>query len=155
LEEAIGTMINQEDNKANELNALTLAYIGDAVIELFVRKHLIYQGYVKPNALHKECIRYVSAKGQAAFLFNLLNEAVLTEEEQGIVRKGRNAKSSTVPKNTDVQTYRYGTAFECLIGYLNLKGQSKRVTELLDQLMSFHSANTSQTMDKGVTNKDQ
>lgn len=132
-------MINQEENKANEVSALTLAYIGDAVIELFVRKRLIFQGYVKPNALHKECIRYVSAKGQAAFLFYLLNEEGLTEEEQGIVRKGRNAKSGTVPKNTDVQTYRYGTAFECLIGYLDLKGQAERVAELLDQLMTFHS----------------
>jgi ribonuclease III family protein len=138
-------MLNNADNKANELNALTLAYIGDAVIELFVRKQLIYQGYVKPNALHKECIRYVSAKGQASFLFNLLNEAGLTEEEQGIVRKGRNAKSGTVPKNTDVQTYRYGTAFECLIGYLDLKGQAARVAELLGQLMAFHSVNVDQT----------
>jgi ribonuclease III family protein len=146
LEEAIRAMINKEENKANEVNALTLAYIGDAVIELFVRKHLIYQGFVKPNALHKECIRYVSAKGQAAFLFNLLDEEGLTEDEQGIVRKGRNAKSSTTPKNTNVLTYRYGTAFECLIGYLDLKGQSERVAELLEQLMAFHSVKPGQTL---------
>lgn len=121
-----------------EINALALAYIGDAVIELHVREHLLKSGYVKPNGLHNEAIRYVSAKGQARFLFNLLEQMELTEEEQGVVRRGRNAKSSTVPKNTDVQTYRYGTAFEALIGYLYLMGRNERLSQLLNQLVAFH-----------------
>ncbi len=122
-----------------EVSSLTLAYIGDAVIELKVREHLIKCGIAKPHDLHKAAIQYVSAKSQAGFLFALIEQAVLTEEEQGVVRRGRNAKSATIPKNTDVQTYRYGTAFEALIGYLYMSDRQERLAEILDQMLQFHS----------------
>ncbi|WP_210367517.1 Mini-ribonuclease 3 [Bacillus sp. REN3] len=114
-----------------QLNSLALAYMGDAVYEQYVRHHLLQSGKVRPNQLHKEATKYVSAKSQARFLHQLLEMDRLTEEEIAVVKRGRNAKSGTVPKNTDVQTYRYSTAFEALIGYLYLAGNVERVEELI------------------------
>ncbi|MGG2972131.1 Mini-ribonuclease 3 [Geobacillus stearothermophilus] len=114
-----------------QLNGLALAYIGDAVYEVYVRRHLLAMGSVRPHELHRRAIRYVSARAQARVILNLLDEGALTEEEQAIVRRGRNAKSGTIPKNTDVQTYRHSTAFEALIGYHFLQDNGRRVDELI------------------------
>ncbi|RAK16723.1 ribonuclease-3 family protein [Anoxybacillus vitaminiphilus] len=114
-----------------QLNSLALAYIGDAVYDLYVRHRLLSQGNVKPNQLHKQATRYVSAKAQANVILQLLEQSMLTEEEQSVVRRGRNAKSATTPKNTDVQTYRYSTAFETLIGYHFLGNNHERMEEII------------------------
>jgi ribonuclease III family protein len=114
-----------------QLNSLALAYIGDAVYDLYVRHRLLSQGNVKPHQLHKQATRYVSAKAQASVILALLQQSMLTEEEQAVVRRGRNAKSATVPKNTDVQTYRYSTAFETLIGYHFLGNNQERMEEII------------------------
>ncbi len=120
---------------ANFLNSLALAYMGDAVFESYVRYHLIQNGQVRPNQLHREATKYVSAKAQAAIAHQMLDEGFLTESEVTILKRGRNAKSGSVPKNTDVQTYRYSTAFEALIGYLHLSGNEARLEEII--LKSF------------------
>ncbi|AUZ36953.1 Mini-ribonuclease 3 [Bacillus paralicheniformis] len=116
---------------AKQLNGLALAYMGDAVLEVYVRHHLLKQGRTRPNDLHRQSRRYVSAKSQASMLFALEEQEFFTEEEQAVLRRGRNAKSGTVPKNTDVQTYRYSTAFEAVIGYLFLENREDRLNELI------------------------
>lgn len=116
-----------------QLNSLALAYMGDAVLEQYVREHLLRSGRVKPNTLHKEATKYVSAKAQANVVRVMLQENFLTEEEEAILRRGRNAKSGTIPKNTDLQTYKYSTGFEAVIGSLYLQGQSERVREIIMQ----------------------
>jgi ribonuclease-3 family protein len=121
-----------EIKDAKQLNGLALAYIGDAVYELYVRHRLLSQGNVKPNQLHRQSIRYVSAKAQARTLLFMLEQSILTAEEEAIVRRGRNTKSATVPKNTDVQTYRYSTGFEALIGYHFLGNNKERMEELIN-----------------------
>ena len=120
-------------NKVNEklLNSLALAYMGDAVLETYVRYHLLQNGQVKPNLLHKEATRYVSAKAQSSVLHQMIEEGFLLEEEIAILKRGRNAKSGTVPKNTDVQTYRYSTAFEALFGSLYLAENQERLEEII------------------------
>lgn len=115
-----------------QLNSLALAYMGDAVFEKYVRLHLLQSGRVRPNKLHKEATRYVSAKAQANIIHAFIENQLLSEEEIAVVKRGRNAKSGSVPKNTDVQTYRYSTAFEALIGYLFLGGNEKRLDELIE-----------------------
>ncbi|WP_027410217.1 Mini-ribonuclease 3 [Anoxybacillus tepidamans] len=120
-----------EIKDVKQLNGLALAYIGDAVYELYVRHRLLSKGNVKPNQLHRQAIRYVSAKAQAQTLLLMLEQSILTEEEEAVVRRGRNAKSATIPKNTDVQTYRYSTAFEALIGYHFLGNNEERMEELI------------------------
>src|SRR3954465_8325352 len=130
-------MLDYENNiDAKQLNSLALAYMGDAIFESYVRRHLLYSGKVRPNQLHRLATSYVSAKAQCRILFQFINDKLLTEEESAVVMRGRNAKSGTVPKNTDVQTYRYSTAFEALMGYLFLVGKLERLEELVEK--SFH-----------------
>jgi len=130
--------MNEAKEDVSQINSLVLAYMGDAVIELHVRHHLIVQGYAKPKQLHGHAVHYVSAKAQAAFLFYLINHRMLTEEEERVIKRGRNAKSYTKPKHTDVQTYRYSTAFEALIGYLYFLNQSDRIQFFMDAMCRFH-----------------
>lgn len=120
-----------------QLNSLALAYMGDAVYEQYVRHHLLQSGKVRPNKLHKEATAYVSAKSQAKLLHKLLDMGFLSEEEIVIVKRGRNAKSGSVPKNTDVQTYRHSTAFEALIGHLYLAGDIERIEELITTVFAL------------------
>lgn len=122
---------------AKMLNSLALAYMGDAVYEKYVRYHLIQKGSVKPHLLHKQATAFVSAKAQNKVIHFFLENNYLTEEEQAVVRRGRNAKSGSIPKNTDVQTYRYSTAYEALIGYLYLLKQKERMEELIQQSIEF------------------
>lgn len=119
------------------LGSLALAYIGDAVYEVYVRHHLLAAGQVKPHKLHREATRYVSAKFQSKAVHYLMEEGLLDEEELAVIRRGRNAKSGTIPKNTDVQTYRYSTAFEALIGYLYGSNQEERLEEIIQLTLTF------------------
>jgi ribonuclease-3 family protein len=107
-----------------EMNALTLAYLGDAVYELWVRTHLLELGHEKVRELHKQAISYVRASTQAQLLHVLLPE--LDEIERQVVLRGRNTKGGH-PKNVDVVTYRHATAFESLVGYWQLNGQIERM----------------------------
>ncbi|RPK03588.1 Mini-ribonuclease 3 [Priestia endophytica] len=119
--------------EVKQLNSLALAYMGDAVFDQYIRHHLLLKGSVRPNMLHRQAKEYVSARAQAKIVHHLLDEGFLTEEEQAVVRRGRNAKSGSVPKHTDVQTYRYSTAFEAVLGYLYLGSQQERVTEIVEK----------------------
>lgn len=114
------------------LNGLTLAYMGDGIYELYIRQHVLRTGKTKPNVLHREATRYVSAKAQANLIQQMLDsESFLTEEELEYFKRGRNAKSHTKAKNADVITYRMSTGFESMIGYLYLSGQKDRLDEVI------------------------
>ena len=116
----------------SEMPPLVLAYIGDAVLELYVRTALVNQGLSKVRDLHQEAANQVRATSQARYLHEL--EDMLTAEEKAIVKRGRNAKSGHSPKNTDVIDYRLSTGFEALFGYLFLSRSEDRIRELLEYL---------------------
>ncbi|KFL43874.1 ribonuclease III [Lysinibacillus sp. BF-4] len=116
-----------------QLNALALAYMGDAVLEGRVRAHLLHSGRVKPNTLHREATKYVSAKAQSHVIQQLIAEEFLTEQEVAIFKRGRNAKSGSVPKNTDVRTYRNSSGYEAVLGSLFLREEYERVNEIIDK----------------------
>ena len=118
----------------NTINIVTLAYLGDAVYEIYIRETLIKKGLAKVEDLQKSAITYVSAKGQANILTNLLDNNILTEEEIEIVKRGRNYKRSSHPKHTDIITYKLSTGFEALIGYLYLSNNHQRLEEILKQI---------------------
>ena len=118
------------EGKPAELPGLTLAYVGDAVYELYVRQHILSQS-VKAHNLHYLAVKRVNNNTQAALLAKI--EPELTEIEQSVVRRGRNAKG-IVPKNANVQTYRKSTAMEALIGYLYLNGEDDRLRWVLGQI---------------------
>ena len=119
--------------KADLLNMkpLALTFVGDCVYELYIRNFLITEKYRDVNELHRKSVFYVKAKAQAYILHTLEEE--LTEDEQNFVRRGRNAHPHTVPKNANVIDYRYATAYEALIGYLYLSGNSERLRYILEK----------------------
>lgn len=123
--------LNETISEPAQINGLALAYMGDGVFETYVRYRLLAKGGVRPNKLHREATKYVSAKSQSKLLKKLQDKEVLTPEEETIVRRGRNAKSGTIPKNTDRATYQDSTAFEALIGYLYVMEQEERLDELV------------------------
>lgn len=117
-----------------EMNALTLAYLGDVVYELWVRTHLLNNGYEKVNELHRLATQYVRAGTQAKLLHHILPH--LDEQELAVVHRGRNAKGAH-PKSTDVVTYRYATGFEALVGYWQLTGRTERMLWAFEQVDQF------------------
>lgn len=114
-----------------EVNVKTLAYIGDVVYELYIREHVISNSREQVNKLHKKTIKYVSAKAQAKVVANIEKE--LSDEEKDIIRRGRNADANTVPKNTDVVTYKIATGFESLIGFLYLEKREERLKYIIEK----------------------
>lgn len=114
----------------NTLSGQTLAYLGDAVYEVYIRRHLVKGGIVKPQVLQREAIHYVSAKAQAALITVMQKQQLLTEEEMTAFRRGRNAKTHTKAKNTSLKTYKLSTGFEAMIGFLDLADKHERVTQL-------------------------
>lgn len=128
-----------------QMNALALAYMGDVVYEMAVRRRLLEKGLTRPNELHRGAVRYVNARAQASVVTFWLETDALTEEEQAIVRRGKNAKSGSVPKRVDVHTYRYSTAFEALIGYIYLTERRDRLEELIKQAFERLEAESTET----------
>ena len=122
--------ILKDESEINQLSPLTWAYVGDCVFELYVRTKLVNETKLKPHELHIKAINFVKAKAQAEMLYRIQNQ--LTEEEQEIVRRGRNAENHHLPKNANVQEYMYSTAFEALIGYLFLCKKEERVKEIIE-----------------------
>lgn len=122
-------------------NGLTLAYIGDAVYEVAIRKHLLDLKLTKVNDLHKNAIKYTSANSQAKACKVLLQD-VFTEEEIKIFKRGRNQTSTHKPKNSDLATYTTSTGFEAVLGYHYLDDNKTRLDELI--LKSIEILETSQ-----------
>ena len=134
----------------NTINVLVLAYLGDTIYEDYIRKALISRKINHVDELQKEAVKYVSAKSQAEFLHKiydhyaryhfkkdldilgkLIEEEFFTEEEMSIIKRARNYKSKSHPKNCNIITYRYATALEAVIGYLELKEDKSRINEIM------------------------
>jgi len=128
--EKVLEQFNFSEGEINNMPPLVLAYVGDAVYEVFVRTFLVSEGCVPVHKLHKRSIKYVKAKAQSDIIHRIMEK--LNEDELNVVRRGRNAKSGTIPKNADVTEYKYATGFEALIGYLYLKKDNNRLLEVLN-----------------------
>lgn len=114
-----------------QINIITLAYLGDAIYEVYVRNYLINKGIAKVEELQREAIKYVSAKSQSKILTYLIDNNYLSCDEIEIVKRGRNYKRDSHPKNTDIVTYKLSTGFEALIGYLYLDKKQARLDEIM------------------------
>lgn len=115
----------------NDYSPLALAYIGDCVYELFIRTYVLSKGNRSVNKMHKASRELVKASSQAKLYFLIQED--LTEEEQVILKRGRNAKSVSRPKNGDMTDYRHATGLEALIGYLYIEGKMERIKELVSK----------------------
>jgi ribonuclease-3 family protein len=118
-----------------EINIITLAYLGDAVYEVYIRDFLIKKNIVKVEELQNEAVKYVSAKSQSKILKYLIDNDFLNQDEIDIVMRGRNYKRESHPKNTDIITYKMSTGFEALIGYLYLDNNIKRLEEIINYVL--------------------
>ena len=114
-----------------EVSPLVLAYIGDAVYEVYARCHASNYGAGNNNKLHKRTIKYVSAESQAEISRQLMDE--LTETEQNYFRRGKNSNPHASSKNASHADYMYATGFEALIGYLFMDNQEARMEYLLQR----------------------
>ena len=117
------------------LNSLALAYVGDASYELYIRKYLVSKGNYKVNDLQKSAVNYVSAKAQSNFLDNLIKDDFLNTEELEIVKRARNHKVLSHPKNTSIVVYKKATGLEALIGYLELTNNEKRIKQIMKNIV--------------------
>jgi len=115
--------------KIDAINTTALAYIGDGVYELFVRRMMVERGWAAADHLHRETVKYVRAESQAYAVKKMTD--MFTSEEQDLIRRARNRKSVTKPKNADPVTYKMATAMEALIGYLFLTDQNGRIEEIM------------------------
>lgn len=116
--------------EAKQMNPVTLAFLGDAVYSLYVRERMVRKGG-KPSEFQRAASKVVSARGQSAFLENVL--PLFSQEEEEIYRRGRNAKKATKSKHATAAEYNRSTGFEAVLGYLYLTGNEERLNFLLAQ----------------------
>ena len=131
-------VIKVEAARAKDPGALikdttALAFLGDALYELYVRHRLIIGSHKGADRLHAEAVKYVRAEAQAYAIKSLQDD--LTEEEMALVKRARNKKISTKPKNVDPLVYKWATAFEALLAYLYLRGREERMLEIINIAM--------------------
>lgn len=119
----------------NLINVITLAYLGDAIYEVYVREYLINNGIAKVEDLQKEAVKYVSAKSQAKILSYLIDNNLLNDMELDIVKRGRNYKRTSHPKNTDIITYKMSSGFEAMIGFLYVNNNKDRIDEIMNYIL--------------------
>lgn len=123
-----------EKNRWGQLPVATLAYLGDAVFELYVRHYLIARGEAAVDRLHRLAVTVVQARAQARILRAL--QEVFSEEEREVARRGRNAHLP-LPRGAKAQEYRSSTAWEAVVGYLYLTGQRERLEVLLQKAVQI------------------
>ncbi len=133
--EALSQAFQLEDVDIRTYSPLTLAYMGDGVYELIIRTILVKRGNCPVNKLHRQASALVRAGAQSKMMEAL--EPMLTQEENRIYKRGRNAHPSTMAKNATMGDYRRATGFEALMGWLFLKGQKKRMVDLVKAGISY------------------
>jgi ribonuclease-3 family protein len=120
--------------EALRMNTAALAYLGDAVYEVYVRKYIVDTGAGHADRLHRAAVRFVNAGAQAAVMKAMLDEEkgiVKDDDERALTRRARNRKSATKPKNADPMDYKWATAFEALLGYYYMTEQLRKLEDAI------------------------
>lgn len=125
--------MNLENNNPKLISPLTLAFVGDGIYDLLVRKYLVNTHDLHVGELNKLKVKFVNCKSQAKFARLIM--PCLTEDEVSIYKRGRNASPKCTPKNGTVGDYHSATGFEALFGYLYLKGETKRIDTLFEKIV--------------------
>lgn len=119
---------NDTEIQPRQLSPLNLAFIGDCIYEILVREALVCEANRPVNELHRESVKYVSAKAQTEAYAKIKDK--LTEEETAQFKRGRNAKVGHSPKSATDAEYHTATGIEALFGYLYLSGKTERIKQL-------------------------
>lgn len=137
---------NLPHKKVNQYSPLTLAFLGDAVYESCVRTKIVMAANMPVNKLHSQTVKKVCCEYQARALRSLIGSGFLTEEEQYIARRGKNANGVSPPKHSTATEYRMATGLECLFGFLYLEGLTDRLDEIFEYVWNIDGDNAD--MDK-------
>ena len=119
--------------EANQYGSAALAFLGDAVYEQLIREMIVTRANMPVAKLHNEAVKYVCCEYQSAAVESVFDR--LTEEEQSVYKRGRNADGVTPPKHSSAQDYRRATGLECLFGYLDLTGERDRLREIFKMII--------------------
>lgn len=112
-------------------NTTALAYLGDAVYEVFIRRYVLKDGGVQVDRLNRRAIQFVRADSQAAIVREMIEEGFLTDEEERLVKRGRNHTNTSRPRGSSPMQYKWATGFEALIGFLYQDGREERLREVV------------------------
>ena len=123
-----------EYHDPNAYSPLALAYIGDSVFDLLVKTYVVSKHNMQAHKYHVDVSRMVKASAQADYIDVLIAHDALTDEEEAVYKRGRNAKTHSTAKNASVGQYRKATGFEALIGYLYLKRDYDRLFALAREI---------------------
>lgn len=145
LEHYIAALPGMEQTDPKTVSPLALAYIGDCVFDLIIKRMVTGKGNRQVHKLHEETSHYVQASAQSYMMRSIQEH--LTEEEHAVYRRGRNSRSVTPARNQSITDYRRATGFEALIGYLYLSGEYGRLTELVQ--IGLESMDRSETGQSG------
>ena len=129
MKTAIKTTFQTEDINPDQYSPLTLAYMGDCAYEIVIRTLLVHKGNAPVDKLNRKASRLAKAETQSQIITAIQEQ--LTEEELTMYKRGRNAKSYSSAKNASINDYRRATGFEALIGWLYLKGDFERMTQII------------------------
>ena len=119
------------------MNGANLAFIGDAVLALYVKEHLLQEGNTKSKELQQLSEVYLSANGQAHFVKYLLEQEYFDQESYDVFLRGRNHKSATIPKNSDVTSYRLASGLEAVMGYYHLNNKVLELKQIWETYKKF------------------
>ncbi|MDO5382276.1 MAG: ribonuclease III domain-containing protein [Eubacteriales bacterium] len=136
LTKDIWEKLDLKEVNPKQLSPLVLAYIGDSIYDLVIKTYIVTEGNTQVNKMNKKASSIVKAETQSRIIGFL--EPMLSEEEESIYKRGRNAKSYTSAKNASISDYRRATGFEALMGYLYLDGKYNRMTELIKTGLDFY-----------------
>lgn len=124
--------ISLDHRTVNQYSPLTLSFLGDSVYEIYVRAKIVLYANMPANKLHSIAVKKVCAEYQAMAMNKLLEQGFLTEDEQYIARRGKNATGVSPPKHSTATQYRFATGLECLFGFLYLEGKNERLDEIFE-----------------------
>ena len=127
----MGNILESKPSENYYKNALSLAFLGDSVFTLMVRRYLIVNSDCKPNGLNKRANAVVCAKSQADIMKEL--KPILTEDETDVVMRARNSHTNNKAKNSTYEEYSLATQFEALVGYWYLNNEEKKLNEMFEK----------------------
>ncbi|MBQ7064332.1 MAG: Mini-ribonuclease 3 [Firmicutes bacterium] len=130
LIEHLREVTGAEGINPRQMAPLALAFLGDSVFDLYIRGRLVMTEQTSPHRMHLHASQFARAESQARMVRLLWDD--LSADEQDLVRRGRNAKSNTIPKHAEVIEYKMATGLETMIGALYLEGRMDRILELMD-----------------------
>ena len=129
MEESVKT----EQVNAYQYSPLALAYMGDSILDLLVKKYFVTHSNMQPHKYHVEVSKIVKAVNQADYIDRIMEE--LSEDELDVYKRGRNTNTHSKAKNATMGQYRKATGLEALYGYLYLKGDMDQLKYFVDGMI--------------------